>query len=95
MMGVITRVRQNWYTLIPESARKGEKGRVYVTFTIIRTGKVQDLRILASSRNAVLDRAAYGAISSSDPFAALPSDFKGERLVLQFKFSYNEKSQEK
>jgi TonB family protein len=93
MTAVITRVRYNWYSLMPEIARKGEKGRVVVTFTIVRDGKVQDLQVRLSSGNNALDRAASGAIVASSPFPALATDFKGEQLVLEIPFLYNIKSQ--
>lgn len=92
---VTNQVRANWFALIPEIARKGEKGRVVLTFTITRSGAVRDTRVRSSSGNEALDRAAVGAISLSNPFAALPSDFKGQQVDLQFAFVYNEKSQEK
>jgi TonB family protein len=93
MTGVTTRVRLNWYALMPEIALKGEKGRVVLTFTIVRDGKVQDPRVRLSSGNDVLDRAAFAAITSSSPFPPLPGDFRGEQLVLQLAFMYNLKSQ--
>ena len=93
--GVILRVRTNWYNLMPEIARNGQKGRVIVGFIIARSGELKDLRVLASSGNVVLDRAAIAAISSSDPLPALPTAFKGEQLVLELPFLYNLKSQER
>jgi TonB family protein len=95
MRGVVNRVRQNWFVLIPEIARRGEKGRVVVIFTITRPGLIRDMRMNLSSGNDALDRAAVGAIASSNPFAALPSEFKGDQLALQFTFLYNDKSEEK
>src|SRR5262245_29170464 len=89
-MGELTkRVRYNWYAIMPEVARQGEKGRVVVTFTIVQDGKIQDLRLVASSNVQALDRAAAAAIKLSDPFARLPSDFKGDHIMLQFSFLYN------
>jgi TonB family protein len=85
---LMTRVRQNWYAVIPEIAIKGLKGRVVVIFTIVRDGKVQDLRLIPSG-NQDLDRAATKAIEASNPFAALPPNFKGDRIVLQLSFLYN------
>jgi TonB family protein len=93
--GMMMRIRTNWYALMPEIARNGEKGRVIVGFTIVRSGEVKDLRVFASSRNDALDRAAVAAISSSNPLPALPAGFKGEQLVLQIPFLYNLKSQER
>jgi TonB family protein len=89
---LMNRVRYNWYMMIPEEARRGEKGKVFVIFTIIRDGKVQDLR-LVSSKVRALDRAATAAIEASNPFAALPSDFKGDHIDLQLSFLYNIKSE--
>ena len=90
---LMNRVRYNWYMMIPEVARRGEKGKVSVIFTIIRDGKVQDLRLVLSSKVQALDRAATAAIEASNPFAALPSDFKGDHIDLQLSFLYNIKSE--
>lgn len=89
MNQVVNRVRINWYTLIPEIARLGKKGRVVIIFTITANGMIQDLRLVANSGTEPLDRAAVGAISASNPFAKLPANFDGDRLVLQFTFLYN------
>ena len=91
---VITKVRSNWFSVMPESARLGQKGRVLVRFTIVKDGKVQDLKAVLESGNQALDRAAVAAVQTSNPFPALPDDFKGERIVLQFPFLYNMKSDE-
>jgi TonB family protein len=89
LKGVTTKVRQNWYALVPEVARKGQKGQVVVTFTIVRDGKIQDLRVRSTSGSDVLDRASTGAVAASSPLQALPADFKGEQLALQLTFTYN------
>ena len=93
MRELTNRVRYNWYALIPGVAVRGEKGRVIVVFTIFRNGTVQNLHVVASSKVEVLDRAATAAIKASDPFAALPADFKGEHIDLQLSFLYNIKSE--
>src|SRR5262249_33877052 len=89
---LMNRLRYNWYSLIPEAAHRGAKGKVIVIFTIIRNGTVQNLRMVASSKVEILDRAATAAIKASDPFAPLPADFKGEYIDLQLDFLYNIKS---
>ena len=89
---VLTRVRQNWYALVPEVVPKGQKGRAVVVFTIVRDGKAQDLRLVASAGNQALDRAATGAIEISSPFAPLPAEFNGDRIVLELPFLYNLKA---
>lgn len=89
MNQVVNRVRVNWYSLIPEVARLGRKGRVVILFTIVENGAIQDLRLVANSGTEPLDRAAIGAITASNPFPRLPSNFDGDHLVLQFTFLYN------
>jgi TonB family protein len=89
MNQVVNRVRVNWFTLIPEIARLGKKGRVVIIFTITKSGSIDDLRLVANSGTEPLDRAAMGSITASNPFARLPAGFDGDRLVLQFTFLYN------
>ena len=82
-------VRQNWISVIPESARLGEKGRVGVVFEILKDGSVPQLRLVASSGSDPLDRAAVTGVHASIPFPPLPQEFTGNHLVLQFIFLYN------
>ena len=82
-------VRRNWLSVLPESARLGEKGRVGVVFEILKDGSVPQLRLVASSGSDPLDRAAVAGIHSSIPFPPLPTEFTGNHLVLQFIFLYN------
>ena len=89
MNQVINRVRYNWYSLIPEIARLGKKGRVVIIFTISQNGGIQNPHIVANSGTDPLDRAAFGSITASNPFAKLPSGFDGDHLDLQFTFLYN------
>jgi TonB family protein len=89
MNQVVNRVRYNWYSLIPEIARLGRKGRVVITFTITKNGTIENPLIRANSGTEPLDRAAFGAITASNPFAKLPAGFEGDHLVLQFTFLYN------
>ena len=86
---VVYIVRRNWYAVIPESARLGEKGRASVVFEILKDGSVPQLRLVASSGADPLDRAALAGIRASIPFPPLPDEFTGNHLVLQFIFLYN------
>src|SRR5207237_2568675 len=85
----VLRIRKNWYALIPREVRQGAKGRTVVTFTILAAGTVKDLKVTVSSGMESADRAAFGAISASNPFAKLPADFKGDHLDLRLTLSYN------
>ena len=89
MNQVINRVRVNWYSLIPETARLGRRGRVVIIFTILKRGGVDDMRIVAQSGADPLDRSAAAAIQASNPFPPLPNDFDSDHIVLQFTFMYN------
>jgi TonB family protein len=82
-------VRRNWLSVIPESARLGEKGRVGIVFEILKNGDMGQFRLVASSGSDPLDRAAMTGIHSSAPFPPLPQEFTGNHLVLQFIFLYN------
>lgn len=90
LVQVLTAVRTNWLSVIPESARLGRRGRVLVQFIINRRGGVPKLVIAESSGTAAFDRAAVAGISASYPFPPLPNTFKGNEIRLQLAFSYNQ-----
>jgi TonB family protein len=81
-------VKENWYNLIPESAEM-KKGKLAIEFAITKDGKVADMRLIATSGDIALDRAAWGGIAGSNPFPPLPSEFTGPYLALRFRFYYN------
>lgn len=85
---IVEDVRQNWYRLIPESAEM-KKGKLAIEFAITKDGSIADMRLVATSGDAALDRAAWGGIFSSNPFPPLPSEFTGPYLALRFRFYYN------
>jgi TonB family protein len=88
---VVDNVRRNWYDLIPESARAPlmKKGKVSIEFAIMKDGRVAGMQIVGPSGDVALDRAAYGGITSSNPFPPLPDEFNGQYLALRFHFFYN------
>ena len=88
---VVQAVRMNWYAIIPEEARPPllKKGKVAIQFAIMPDGKVVGMQIYSPSGDTPLDRAAWGGITASAPFAPLPSQFKGPYLALRFRFYYN------
>lgn len=88
---ILALVRRNWLTVIPASARLGNRGIVTVQFIVDRRGQVPKLVIETPSGSEALDRAAVAGISASVPFPPLPTDFKGQEIRLQFAFKYNVK----
>ncbi len=84
-------VRRNWYELMPESARAPlmKKGKVDIEFAITKEGRLAGMKIVGPSGDVELDRAAYGGITSCNPFPPLPTEFSGQYLALRFHFFYN------
>lgn len=88
---VVASVRMNWYSLIPEVARPPllKTGKVAVEFAIMPDGHVSHMMLYRPSGDVQLDRAAWGAITASAPFAHLPGEFHGPYLALRMRFYYN------
>ena len=83
------RVRDNWYAVIPEVIRSGLQGRVVLIFDVRNDGKVENLEVVRTSGFSPYDRAAISSIKLSEPFPNFPNAFTGDRLTLQFTYSYN------
>ena len=88
---LLASLRRNWEVVMPESARMGDNGVVYTTFTIYPNGSVQapDPNLERTSGKEPLDKAAMSAIHASNPFEPLPSQFHGPYLKLRIIFLYN------
>jgi outer membrane biosynthesis protein TonB len=84
-----------WQPLIPKEANPPvlESGKVVIRFKILPNGQLMDGSLLLEGHSGyvALDRAAWGAITSSD-FPRLPEAFKGPFLELRAPFLYNKKS---
>ncbi|HEY1340180.1 MAG TPA: energy transducer TonB [Bryobacteraceae bacterium] len=89
LIQILTAVRRNWMAVMPESVKLGQRGKVAVLFSIDRHGTVTKANYAQQSGARALDQAAIAAISASNPFPPLPTDFKGDRIVLQLNFAYN------
>ncbi len=89
MLQVLAAVRRNWFAVYPEAARLGQRGQVALQFSIAKVGGVTKVVFSGQSGARSLDQAAVAAISASNPFPPLPSDFRGDRIVLQMTFLYN------
>jgi TonB family protein len=85
---ILRDVRVNWYNAIPESAQM-KHGNLIIEFAITKDGKVAGMKLVATSGDIPLDRAAWAGITASDPFPPLPSEFGGQFLALRFRFYYN------
>lgn len=84
-------VQTHWDPLIPESALPPvmKKGVVIIEFSITKDGKVAGMKLISSSGDVALDRAAWGAITDAIPLPNLPTQFAGEYLTIRARFYYN------
>jgi TonB family protein len=80
-------VYRNW--LLPQAAMVMH-GHVSIRFTVHRNGEVTDIAIVQPSTVDAFNRAAYGAIYSSNPTPALPADYPLDTLDITATFYYNE-----
>jgi len=82
-----TRISGNWLQgTIDPNIRSAP--RVYVTFVILRDGQVVNTQITASSGIASLDRSALRAVFDSSPMPALPPDYRGSSVAVEFWFDF-------
>ena len=84
-------VKRNWFAVMPESVRLGDKGIVSLQFRIMKNDSVADdepVRVRGSGKES-LDRAAISSIRDSNPFEPLPSAFSEPYIELRFTYYYN------
>ena len=86
---MVSKIRVNWYSNMPQIIRTGLKGVVTIRFTIQRDGSITNLSILSGSSIPPYDFAAKKAIELSSPLAPLPSDFPNadERVTVMFYYN--------
>ncbi len=84
-------VDRNWKSSLPESAFPPmmKKGSVVVQVAIMKDGSVRGMKLITSSGDVSLDRAAWAGINLSAPFPPLPNEFGGNYLLLNADFECN------
>jgi TonB family protein len=88
MNKLLTRLRDNWISVMPEMARLGQRGRVDIIFSVAKDGQVKDLKVVLESGYVALDKGALSAIHLSNPFQPLPAEYDTD-LKLRIAFLYN------
>jgi len=86
---MVSKIRVNWYSNMPQIIRTGMKGVVTIRFTIHRDGRISDITILKSSAVPPYDQAARKAIDLSSPLKPLPKDFPNATERVTCVFYYN------
>ncbi|MGA2965667.1 MAG: TonB family protein [Terriglobales bacterium] len=87
VQAVQRKVTENWlkYEIDP---RITEAKRVYLTFDIARDGHPANVELEQSSGVPSLDLSAMRAIQRIDTFGALPPDYSGSKVSVEFWFDY-------
>jgi len=80
-------IRRNW--VIPQVAEIA-RGRVVVTFAVLRNGTILNLQVARPATIEALTTSAVGALRLSNPTAALPSEYQDDRVLFTVTFHYNE-----
>jgi TonB family protein len=82
---------RTWDPLIPDEVLPpiNKRGEVAIVFTVLPNGRLQpvSMHLVGRSGDVALDRAAWGAIESAD-YPALPQEFHGPNLQIEFVFDY-------
>jgi periplasmic protein TonB len=86
--GVQQKVSQNWmkYEIDPNISNAR---RVYITFDIDKSGRPTNIQVEQSSGIPSLDISATRALQRIDTFGALPNDYSGNRVSVEFWFDYH------
>ena len=81
------KVSENWlrYEVDP---RISSASRVYITFDVARDGHPTNVQVEQSSGVPSLDISAVRALQRIDTFGALPSDYSGSKISVEFWFDY-------
>lgn len=78
------RIKANW-----DPPRGDESKRVVLLFKIAKDGRLLSVKVVKSSGSQAADRAALAAVELTAPFRALPSEYRGPDVDIQFTFDYN------
>lgn len=70
----------------PSVGRAIDLKEVVVSFTLISTGRIQEVEVKKSSGNAYFDQAALRAVYSASPLPPLPKGFTERSLRVHFSF---------
>ncbi len=85
---IAKKIRKIWYKLIPEEVQD-KSGKVSIEFAVLKDGKVEEVKGVQCTGDLLMDYAAWNAIIQSSPLPSLPTEFRGESIVLRFNFYYS------
>jgi periplasmic protein TonB len=82
------RVSSNWLQSTVDPSVTAAP-RVVVVFTILRNGTVTNVQVTQSSNNYSVDSSATRAVKDSSPLLALPPEYSGSTVNVEFWFDYH------
>ena len=74
-------IQNNW-----KSSFSDKKLQVIIQAKILKTGKLDSLKVMQSSKLLAFDLSAVEAIKTSDPFPAIPDKYGVKDFVFIFRF---------
>jgi TonB family protein len=63
--------------------------RAVISFQVLRDGSIANIQVTQSSGNRSVDDSGRRAILSSSPLPALPSDYRGSNINVEFWFDFH------
>lgn len=79
-----SKIKRNWHPPKGDTSK-----RVVLLFKIGRRGELLSVRVSRPSGSSANDQAAISAVQMSAPFRALPPEFTGSSVEIEFTFDYN------
>ena len=79
-----------WAWVYPQEAqRMGQQGMLTLTFTILRSGKLKEVKLIRSSGYRLLDHAAMQAIRDAAAYPPMPEGWDDEELTILANMEYH------
>jgi TonB family protein len=83
MQAVQTKIKKHW-----RPSEEFSSKNLKVQFSVGKTGKIHNLKLVKSSGSPACDKAALQAVMTAAPFAPLPAG-STESVDIEFSFDYN------
>jgi periplasmic protein TonB len=87
VMAIRNRISSNWLKATVDPSVRAAP-RVYVSFQILKDGRVVNAQVTASSGIFSLDNSALRAVFDSSPMPPLPADYPNPSVAVEFWFDF-------
>ncbi len=84
----IKRGVENTWAYPYEAMNSGAGGSTVLRFTLLRSGGLEEVRVISTAGMAVLDNAAVVAVKNAAPFAPFPAGLDKEKIHIVATFTY-------